>query len=256
MAKIENDHEYQQYRWERILPLGYVGQHSFLDYQEVLFTLYPNTEYPLKMLDAGCGNAAISCRICLDFTNIFLTGFDISIDNVIKARQKARNLGIDDRAMFVIGDIDKMPLSLREYWHSVISLDVLQYSKNLKKCISFLLERWNRQGPVFISLWGVDERESELAKEWGFSDSCSISTIKRILDEIGEKKLRIQLHREQFGKTCESSFQGLIETKKYYVKRWGRLAYKARYRLEQKMITAAHAGLIYHILLTSKKNEG
>lgn len=249
------DLEYEKRRWSRILTRGYIGQQSFVTAHQVYHVLKRNELKIQTLLDAGCGNGAISCYLVKRFPNIFITGFDANQSNISMAQCRAVKQGVRRNINFEVSKFESFRIFSNNLWQSIISLDALQYSEDIYKDIESLLSCWNHQGTFFATLWGFEKQAKNISSMWGFHYPWSFYKVREIINILAPNDLKTILKRKHFKKRLFASFIGLQDNQLFFQDRWGKKAFNKRYKLELATVKAANDGFIYQIQIKSRENQ-
>lgn len=135
-----------------------LSQHGLIDQSELSFLLEMlKMSGAKKIVDIGCGNGKITEWISKQ-TETYCLGIDISIEGIMKAKERTKNNKLLD---FEIGNLNNIQLS--KEFDSVLFLDTLYYSNNIKDTINNSLQVLNKGGNIFayFSQWIMDEAYSE-----------------------------------------------------------------------------------------------
>lgn len=91
-------------------------------YDSILSKFKTNTM--LAVADIGCGEGVLSCLLAKQ--GLVVTGIDISEPNITKAKALAKELCVEDRTTFIVGDAEHVPFP-DESFDVVISCHVLEH---------------------------------------------------------------------------------------------------------------------------------
>ncbi len=83
-----------------------------------------------RVLDAGCGDGVVSCLLAA--SGCIVTGVDISAPNIERAQELARQMGVEDRVTFMVGDAEALPFGNNSF-EIVISCHVLEHLPSFEK---------------------------------------------------------------------------------------------------------------------------
>jgi len=107
-----------------------VGQHSWLDAEELLRDLAPlRLSSETRLLDLGCG-AAGPLAYVVESSGCLGTGIDVSADAIGSGQARAATLGLDDRISLHEGDLND-PLPFRDAsFDAVMSWDAVLHVRD------------------------------------------------------------------------------------------------------------------------------
>lgn len=134
-----------------------LSQHGLIDQAElsILIELLQKAQ-PSKILDIGCGNGRITEWIA-EQTQIACVGIDISSEGIQIAQERTK---ANPLLRFEVGNLNN--LQLTEQYGSVLFLDTLYYSSNMKNTITQVLELLEQGCSIYayFSQWIMDESYS------------------------------------------------------------------------------------------------
>lgn len=97
-----------------------------------------------KVIEVGCGHGG-NLQILRDFYNpLFVVGMDISLENIMKCKEKLR-----DSSLFLVGDAENIPIA-KEYFDVLINIESSLHYSNIVK---FFLEAYKILTPGGVLLY-------------------------------------------------------------------------------------------------------
>jgi len=130
-----------------------LSQHGLIDQAElsILIDLIKKSESK-KIVDIGCGNGKITEWIS-EQTQTYCVGIDISSEGIQNARERIKG---NNLLRFEVGNLNNIQST--EKYDSVLFLDTLYYSQNVKNTISMARELLEDGGRIYayFSQWIMD----------------------------------------------------------------------------------------------------
>jgi SAM-dependent methyltransferase len=169
-------------------PFSDVAVGSLLHDIAAVFTLFPETPRPLKILDLGCGTGWTS--------NFYfqaghkVTGVDISKDAILAAK---KHYGKEDDLTFLCSDYDK--LSFNETFDVAIFFDSLHHSEDEIDGLSAAYKSLKKGGTLIVCEPGLGHSKNpksiEAVRKYGVNErdmppKLSVKKIK----EVGFKNIK------------------------------------------------------------------
>ncbi|GEM_PF-490290 len=100
----------------------------------------------LRVLELGCGEGRLSVEIAE--RGLHVTGIDLSVERIERARERAQSVGVADRTRFLAGDLNTISLPSGEY-DCVVAHDALHHVFAIDRLVE---EVWKslKPGGAFI----------------------------------------------------------------------------------------------------------
>lgn len=105
-------------------------------HEEIYESILQHIKPGMKVLDAGCGEGALSVLMAEKGANV--TGVDISIPNIKSAKKRAEGKVFQGSLKYLNGDLENMPFNDREF-EVVVSNHVLEHVPSFDKGLSEVL---------------------------------------------------------------------------------------------------------------------
>lgn len=147
-----------------------------------------------KVLDACCGVGYLSTGIALRSKKINVTGIDLSEKAVERAKGRAKELKVENRCKFEVGDVKKMGFG-DESFDFVVSVGALNRWKDPIGAINEINRVLKKGGEASIYEFCRDTTNGEIKKYqsevYRKLKKAKISRIKQIMDIIALRKIKI-----------------------------------------------------------------
>lgn len=124
-----------------------ISEKSFT-YTPLFKRIKKHLEKHLEILDAGCGEGNIS--LILAQKNHSVWGIDVSKKSIILAKKKAKILNLQNRVVFLAGDLQK--LTIKKKFDVIICIEVLEHIKKDDSVIKNLFLHLKDGGLAIITV--------------------------------------------------------------------------------------------------------
>ncbi|OGF67650.1 MAG: hypothetical protein A2Y62_05970 [Candidatus Fischerbacteria bacterium RBG_13_37_8] len=103
------------------------------------------------VLDSGCGDGVLSVLLAHQNSEQRIIAMDISLEGIERAREAARDYGVEKRMWFVVGDAEQIPFKSGSF-PAVISSHVLEHLPDFDKGVREIVRTMRGDGTAIIAL--------------------------------------------------------------------------------------------------------